>query len=108
MRISDWSSDVCSSDLGDDDDLRVAEVPGPVADMDGGAQGPQPLDDRALAQVRALHPVAEVQHDLGDAGHADAADADEVDGADVPRRAEGRRVGREWVRTCESRWSPNP
>src|SRR6516225_6555232 len=33
--------------------------------------------------VGALHLVADAQHDLGDAAHADAADADEVHGADV-------------------------
>src|SRR3546814_5016017 len=85
MRISDWSSDVCSSDL------------------------------------------------LGDPGHADAADADEMDGPDIAanafhrssilegagfdvpadariaklfHRSEERRVGKECVSTCRSRWSP--
>src|SRR3546814_9736331 len=35
MRISDWSSDVCSSDLGQLFDLIVKHVPAPVADASG-------------------------------------------------------------------------
>ena len=40
----------------------------------------QAADDVAVAHVRPRHRVAEVQQHLGDAGHADAADADEMDG----------------------------
>src|SRR3546814_4702925 len=58
MRISDWSSDVCSSDLG----------PG------GGARPGRPRDAR---------------RDLLALG-----------------RSEERRVGKECVSTCRSRWSP--
>src|SRR3546814_11427133 len=29
-----------------------------------------------------------------------------VAGMDAPERSEERRVGKEWVRTCRSRWSP--
>src|SRR3546814_4203213 len=47
----------------------------------------QSLDDIAIGDVAALHLIAEIVHDLGDARHADAADADEMDGADVGRDA---------------------
>ena len=43
----------------------------------------KPLDVGAVRHVGALHRVAEVGQDLGDAAHADAADADEVDRADI-------------------------
>uniref|UniRef100_A0A0N4Z3P8 LigA n=1 Tax=Parastrongyloides trichosuri TaxID=131310 RepID=A0A0N4Z3P8_PARTI len=51
-----------------------------VADVDAGAQFLEPLGVGAGLGVRALHLIADLQHDLGDAAHADAADADEVDG----------------------------
>src|SRR3546814_6112303 len=47
----------------------------------------QSLHDIAIGDVAALHLIAEIVHDLGDARHADAADADEMDGADVGRDA---------------------
>src|SRR3546814_13713531 len=40
MRISDWSSDVCSSDLGDDDNRDQPEAADPAAPADAGAAHP--------------------------------------------------------------------
>ena len=57
---------------------------------DAGAQRRQAAGNVAVAQVRAGHPVAQVQQHLGDAAHADAADADEMDG-DVTLFEHGRR-----------------
>src|SRR3546814_9983219 len=72
MRISDWSSDVCSSDL----DRGIAVRP--VADQ---------RDDPRLVE-RRLHRIA-------------------LDRAGLVRlRSEERRVGKECVSTCRSRWSP--
>jgi hypothetical protein len=74
----------CPSDGGrDHHNLGHAEILRGMADGDGRAAILQPLDRIALGGVRALHLVAEVQQNLGDAGHADAADADEMDGTDV-------------------------
>src|SRR3546814_3577540 len=82
MRISDWSSDVCSSDL-----LLLAR---------GGA------DQHAIA-ARA---VDLLDHQLGQAvEHL----AQMVGVRTAPRRhirSEERRVGKECVSTCRSRWSP--
>src|SRR3546814_2893997 len=82
MRISDWSSDVCSSDLtaageannqaalllnvglADYADLEVSDVEAPA----------QTIDDPARVRVE---------------------------------RSEERRVGKECVSTCRSRWSPD-
>src|SRR3546814_19259747 len=101
MRISDWSSDVCSSDLG------VGAV---VAD--GGVEA-------ALA-ARARHHVPEadtggeqsLQPDL--VGEEDEIGFD--DGADQPPelvsrmsvRSEERRVGKECVSTWRYRWRQSP
>src|SRR3546814_17591045 len=88
MRISDWSSDVCSSDLarlfdfldlrGDEADLAGAKI----GQLDAlGGEAAHPVDQVLRA---ALH-EADVQP-LG--------------------RSEERRVGKECVSTCRSRWSP--
>src|SRR3546814_6513409 len=78
MRISDWSSDVCSSDLRIDQleqRLRRRFV------------GDLALQRRAPGELHALG-VAELGFErLGD-------------------RSEERRVGKECVSTCRSRWSP--
>ena len=43
----------------------------------------QAAAERRLPRVRRAEMLAELMHDLGDSGHADAADADEVDRSDV-------------------------
>src|SRR3546814_8632549 len=80
MRISDWSSDVCSSDL---NLVQQLLLDGAVADQPAGVVGL--ADDHRAVGV-----------DLGDR----EADMREI------RRSEERRVGKECVSTCRSRWSP--
>src|SRR3546814_15236727 len=104
MRISDWSSDVCSSDLTDADGEPFAvELAGAV--------------DEAVAchQVPAdVYAVQQPELDGGPIGDLPVAVdhcADGIDGERVARtgdgiRSEERRVGKECVRTCRSRWSP--
>src|SRR3546814_1832471 len=77
MRISDWSSDVCSSDL------RTG----------GGA----PVRGKILRACEGVRP--------GGAGDGRAAAA-RYQGRRRDRRSEERRVGKECVSTCRSRWSP--
>src|SRR3546814_11604625 len=90
MRISDWSSDVCSSDL-----LARALDP--------------PLLHQQLAIV--VH-VAVVGGDraVGDQPEAVRRQLDEVrvvaDQDHRALRSEERRVGKECVSTCRSRWPP--
>src|SRR3546814_8945960 len=82
MRISDWSSDVCSSDLKvktfrvyrwSQDDSQNPHIDTYEVDMN--ECGPMVLD--ALIKIK-----------------------NEID------RSEERRVGKECVSTCRSRWSP--
>src|SRR3546814_2534342 len=95
MRISDWSSDVCSSDLRYDA-IGGKAVVGPAdrdADHDRLAVG----DPRFRAHDRRMHDPLTVDH---------AAEAARPGGVDDRRRSEERRVGKECVSTCRSRWSP--
>src|SRR3546814_7020071 len=81
VRISDWSSDVCSSDL-------------PLAPERHHVR----VDD--LAELAG---VAVAGEDGGGDGRRGVAVADRLHGCD---KSEERRVGKECVSTCRSRWSP--
>src|SRR3546814_14049791 len=80
MRISDWSSDVCSSDL------------------------PCSLRTGARAWVPPEHSE---RRPRGGACREQGGRRYEMAEAPAPaRRSEERRVGKECVSTCRSRWSP--
>src|SRR3546814_18737400 len=84
MRISDWSSDVCSSDLAEsavpgDNTIQVASIYGQLV--------PASTDPQGL--VNQL-PGGTISAQIASG------------------RSEERRVGKEWVSTCRSRWSPYP
>src|SRR3546814_2640774 len=94
MRISDWSSDVCSSDLGRGGNYRPPAV--------------IPRKEKARAEARASPPwqagrssewqpvLLLAKFHIADVGAEPRADA----------RSEERRVGKACVSTCRSRWSP--
>src|SRR3546814_16768155 len=96
MRISDWSSDVCSSDL------------------------PQGVRVNAVAPGVVWTP--RISQFLGEEGRAMQADNTPLRRVAEPRdiaaaalflstdlaRSEARRVGKECVSTCRSRWAPDP
>src|SRR3546814_10257525 len=86
-RISDWSSDVCSSDLGSDD----AEA----------------LVDRAIERFKADPAASELagQRDLI-ARCFSASSVEAILAALDEAGSEERRVGKESVHTCRSLWSP--
>src|SRR3546814_1697193 len=89
MRISDWSSDVCSSDLG---------------------------PNSAIASVLACGVPMVLWSVLVDKVHRNPSTGidwaqrrpwrETVDVSLTKLRSEGRRVGIECVSTCRSRWSP--
>src|SRR3546814_11697571 len=99
MRISDWSSDVCSSDLQRLKALPALSFSGRVA-LSGGSRGGgtgriewQQAGDRYRVTLSA--PVSRQSWRLsGD----DAS-------ATIEGRSEERRVGKGCVSTCRSRWS---
>src|SRR3546814_15850174 len=106
MRISDWSSDVCSSDLtpacstyvvGDaafvGDTLFMPDYGTARCDFPGG-DARQPY--RSIRKILALPPATRLFlcHDYT------------APGRDRYLRSEAHRVGKECVRTCRFRWSP--
>src|SRR3546814_1424738 len=99
MRISDWSSDVCSSDL-----LDGLEQLGVFQNL--GHMLPRYHADAVVVgedQVAGMHRhAAELDRDR--VAGAGAAVADRL--GDAALRSEERRVGKECVSTCRSRRSP--
>src|SRR3546814_15667531 len=102
MRISDWSSDVCSSDL-----VHAAQ---------------HLTDNHFNVLVVDLHALQTI-HVLDFINHITGKTLDALQAQDVMRigwavhnhfalvhhltvRSEERRVGKECVSTCRSRWSP--
>src|SRR3546814_13918686 len=98
MRISDWSSDVCSSDL-----LRYRDEADVLQVCDSLFQATRRLLDLAVG-----HGIVVPREDLS-AGHRTVLGIDEMHVYSVRNladRSEERRVGKECVSTCRSRWSP--
>src|SRR3546814_11669666 len=99
MRISDWSSDVCSSDLAEVEAVERGSLARgfeqPFENFRAGP-GPMPFDQsgRGVSAVADGDRDALVPPPLG---------AGPVDGGE---RSEERRVGKECGSTCRSRWSP--
>src|SRR3546814_19033010 len=99
MRISDWSSDVCSSDLPSGRGLKL--TPSPVKQAAQAAGIP-------VCQPRSLRLDGKYPEDASIARQAllDAApDLMVVAAYGLLLRSEERRVGKECVSTCRSRWS---
>src|SRR3546814_5027175 len=85
MRISDWSSDVCSSDL---TYLSPLCRPLPLS---------YTKETNMLLEKIKTPGLSHLSYLIGSGGKAAVID---------PRRSEERRVGKECVSTCRSRWSP--
>src|SRR3546814_18712815 len=91
MRISDWSSDLCSSDL------ALRRVPGVSFQRDG------LTGDGTNIMIRGLDPdmnavkLNGLNLPVGNGGGRSAAQSNML-------RSARRRVGTEWVTTCTSRW----
>src|SRR3546814_20992516 len=98
MRISDWSSDVCSSDLQEDLTLSRKNL-----SLSSRVLGTFLVGALALA---ACGNSGDDDVDAADApGTTEAAESGSEDSGEGSR-SEERRVGKECVSTCRSRWSP--
>src|SRR3546814_15677721 len=96
MRISDWSSDVCSSDLSIALAHRLRELPLRVGRLKTGT--PPRIDGKSVDfSVMTEQPGDTPIPVMSFMGNKEQ----------HPRqRSEERRVGKECVSTCRSRWSP--
>src|SRR3546814_9539631 len=103
MRISDWSSDVCSSDLSASPRPAIAARPAPSHRGSARKDRRDQVDyvvwtfkEETVAAAYRAH--LEMVMKLADR---------QVGNRLAKRRSEERRVGKGWVSTCRSRWSPN-
>src|SRR3546814_20146249 len=97
MRISDWSSDVCSSDL----------VPGRGVNSDAHFQSyfnSLTFFGVGMEPCRVL-PGGRSDRCPGECGQRNIQEPQKI--MRWARRSEERRVGKECVSTCRSRWSPS-
>src|SRR3546814_11963651 len=104
MRISDWSSDVCSSDListelpGRTSAYRIADVRPQVSGIILKRLFTEGGDVQAGQQLYQIDPASyQASYDSAQASLAKAR----------ATRSEERRVGKECVSTCRSRGSPS-
>src|SRR3546814_20887489 len=101
MRISDWSSDVCSSDLlASYYKTGAQSFPG-FSPASAGSHG---RHNYAVYGDLALTPVEELKIDAA-VRYEDYSDFGTATNWKVTGRSEERRVGKECVSTCRSRWS---
>src|SRR3546814_20531347 len=99
MRISDWSSDVCSSDL-----ALARQL---YAEGEKAAQAVQNASRKLLAKRRAFKErSSSVWNKLDNFNEHLAIQRYAFHLRNL--RSEERRVGKECVSTCRSRWSPYP
>src|SRR3546814_13936503 len=105
MRISDWSSDVCSSDL-----IALLRIAGRMSE-----KAIDTVIDRLeigmpLDEIGRIHAVAMAQQG-GQSEWIIANIRGLATGVVEPNelmRSEERRVGKEGVSTCKTRWGPYP
>src|SRR3546814_20045078 len=98
MRISDWSSDVCSSDLAQHIGVQLQIEP-----------VHQPQRTELFFAQPAIQPPFGLVAEFRDArvDHCLVIFVIEIHQiTQLPIRSEERRVGKECVSTCRSRWSP--
>src|SRR3546814_16614805 len=107
MRISDWSSDVCSSDLSrfveilyfDEHKVRFARV----SEFRHAAFANARSADGDIGTFTGAIDARKAS-DVADSGFDDVVE----NAAGVEGRSEERRVGTECVSTCRYRWAPDP
>src|SRR3546814_14920954 len=97
MRISDWRSDVCSSDLVGPNFREIPPIrraddidPGPKRRLGIGVNAPEIPEDRHAEEPHHSTFVASIPRALK---------------IRAAYRSEERRVGIEWVSPCRSRWA---
>src|SRR3546814_12394076 len=105
MRISDWSSDVCSSDLWRRVNGKSSGRVQATADSDDFEAVLRALDYEQNFRAKKTHVKADLKWAPSPAGLMWQQTNGRVD-LEAEARSEERRVGNECVSTCRSRWSP--
>src|SRR3546814_12548844 len=101
MRISDWSSDVCSSDLAGNGERRRRTATGERGGDEDCSCETSIVGDGELESGRDL------RSQIADGFFGRVVEGVHLDLFDhLLIRSEERRVGKECVSTCRSRWSP--
>src|SRR3546814_19676318 len=119
MRMSDWSSDVCSSDL-EVNHIKGASPGGADAKGLGGGVSKGEAGSRSAYQLPVF--CIDAQGSFGGSDSPFCSSSMEMPSGErtkamwpsrggrlmmtPPSRSEASRVGNEGVRTCRSRWSP--
>src|SRR3546814_9551098 len=98
LRIRDWSSDVCSSDLHRAEQVDLRDLPQRI----GTRIGERADAARDAVIVHEHRDWAKLVLDRIEQARNGIRLADVL-----PNRSEERRVGKECVNTCRSRWSPS-
>src|SRR3546814_17119716 len=101
MRISDWSSDVCSSDLRIDQRRKPSTNTVPTRLFDTLSLG----DTAHTKQVFCAEGIRQWAC-LANAGPPPMSVPEPLIAGLLSFRSEERRVGKKCVSTCRSRWSP--
>src|SRR3546814_16587805 len=101
MLSSDWSSDVFSSDLVPVGSPGIARLMIAFARI-----GIDPRLPRFLAAIDQIGRARDAHHQQD--GDAALGEAEMVGAVEEAARSDERRVGKECVSTCRSRWSPAP
>src|SRR3546814_17968584 len=104
MRISDWSSDVCSSDLEQEREPLLRPGTDNIEEIARALERVGTIGAAGIARIAQI--VVEII--LVPAAPEHAEDVVEMVALDpVLGRSEARRVGNECVSTCRSLWSPH-
>src|SRR3546814_12295339 len=101
MRISDWSSDVCSSDL------SIQRAAHGVVTHTRKVFYTTATDQHYAVLLQVVTFTADVRGDFIAIGQTNTAHFTQCGVRFLRRRSEERRVGKEGVSTCRSRWSPD-
>src|SRR3546814_18826746 len=105
MRISDWSSDVCSSDLFRPFAMAMVAPFGSVAETVKSMEPPKYESGPLAAKPDYAAMFAEARRRFPDAEFR-ILSLPRKAGDPISLRSEERRVGKECVRTGRTRWSP--
>src|SRR3546814_13640771 len=106
MRISDWSGDVCSSDLqAASVAVILALLSAPAANAEDCTTNADAMREKISAfQKQAQDAYGTIQSEFGKSTSSSYSKDYFAKFEDLNKKSEERRVGKECVSTCRSRW----